>query len=83
MLKEDMGAIEDGIRVDLDWQPKPDKKRCLIQHEWSADPTDRDAWPRQHSRIRELLNSFHDAFSERLRQLDPDDWVPPEQEEAV
>ena len=78
-----MGAIEDGIRVDLDWQPKPDKKRCLIQHEWSADPTDRDAWPRQHSRIRELLNSFHDAFSERLRQLDPDDWVPPEQEEAV
>jgi len=83
LLKEDREAIEDEISVDLDWQPKPDKKRCLIQHEWSADPTDRDAWPRQHSRIRELLNSFHDAFSERLRQLDPDDWVPPEQEEAV
>jgi hypothetical protein len=83
LLKEDREAIEDEISVDLDWQPKPDKKRCLIQHEWSADPTDRDAWPRQHSRIRELLNSFHDAFSERLRQLDPDDWVAPEQEETV
>ena len=45
----------------------------MIEHEQQADPTERDSWPRQHSRIRELLDSFHCAFSRRLRKLDAGD----------
>ncbi|WP_022835468.1 DUF4268 domain-containing protein [Salisaeta longa] len=79
LLKEEGGAIEEEIGVELNWLPKPDKKRSLIEHEWDADPTNRDTWPRQHSRMRELLDAFHRAFSPRIRQLEPGDWVPPEE----
>jgi len=79
LLKQERDAIEAEIGVDLNWLPKPDKKRSLIEHEWDADPTDRDDWPRQHSRMSELLDAFHRTFAPRLRELDVNDWNPAEQ----
>jgi hypothetical protein len=81
LLKEERGSIEDEIGERLDWLPKPDKKRCVVEYGWSADPTDRDDWPSQHARMAELLDAFHRAFSPRLKQLDPDDWVPSDEME--
>ena len=78
LLRQEREAIEQEIGVALNWLPKPDKKRSLIEHEWDADPTDRSDWPLQHSRMRELLNSFHRAFAPRLRRLEVDDWNPAE-----
>ena len=83
LLKQERAAIGEEIGVELNWLPKPDKKVCVIQHEWDADPTDRDAWPRQHSRIGELLNQFHQAFAPRLKRLDASEWPPPDVEESV
>ncbi len=78
LLKQDRDAISEEIGVALSWLPKPDKKVCVVQHEWDADPTDRDAWPRQHSRIGELLDEFHQAFAPRLKQMDPSEWESPD-----
>lgn len=83
LLQQDQEAIENEIGVDLDWLPKPDKKRCLIQHEWSADPTNRDDWPRQHSRMADLLDTFHRAFSPRLRELDASELESTEKDETA
>jgi len=83
LLNEEQEAIEDEIGFELDWLPKPDKKVCVIQHEWSANPTNRDAWPRQHSRMGELLDAFHRVFSPRLRHLNASDWIPQEEDETV
>jgi hypothetical protein len=79
LLKEEHDAIEAEIGENLDWLPRPNKKSCFVQLEWDADPTDRDDWPNQHRRMTELLDAFHRAFSPRLKQLDPDDWVPSDQ----
>ncbi|MES3629214.1 MAG: DUF4268 domain-containing protein [Longimonas sp.] len=74
LLKQDRDAIEAELGIGLDWLPKPDKKVCVIQHEWDADPMDRDSWPRQHNRIGDLLDAFHHTFAPRLKQLDPSEW---------
>jgi hypothetical protein len=79
LLKDEQETIEDELGVAPSWLPKPNKKRCIIQYEWQADPTDRGDWPNQHRRMTELLDAFHRAFSPRLKQLDPDDWVPSDQ----
>jgi hypothetical protein len=82
LLKQEEDAIEGEIGVELSWLPKPDKKVCVVQHEWKADPMDRDEWPEQHSRMRELLGAFHRAFSTRLRELDASEWSPQASERA-
>ncbi|MCS3679338.1 hypothetical protein GGP72_003288 [Salinibacter ruber] len=82
LLKQEKDAIEGEIGVELSWLPKPDKKVCVVQHEWKADPMDRDEWPEQHSRMRELLGAFHRAFSTRLRELDASEWSPEASERA-
>jgi hypothetical protein len=76
LLERDKEAINEEIGVEPEWLPKPDKKRCMVQYEWDADPTDRDAWTEQHRRMTELLNSFHRAFSGRLSELDAGEWSP-------
>ena len=79
LLKEEQETIEAEIGKKLEWLPRPNKKSCFVQYEWNADPTDQDDWPRQHGRMRELLDAFHRTFSPRLRQLDPSDWESPQE----
>ena len=76
LLEEERSAIEEEVGMELEWLPKPDKKRCVVAHGWDADPTDRDDWPSQHRRMTELLEAFHRAFSPRLKRLDPSEWSP-------
>ena len=76
LLKDEQDTIEAELGVEPRWLPKPNKKRCLVQYEWSADPTDRNAWADQHQRMADLLDAFHQTFSPRLKRLDPEDWVP-------
>ena len=78
LLKEEREKIDAEVGVELDWQPKPNKKRFVIDHTWSADPTDRDQWPEQHRRLAETLEAFHEAFAPRLKRLEPEDWSPVE-----
>jgi hypothetical protein len=83
LLEQEREVIEKEVGVELNWLPKPDKKVCVVQHEWEADPMDRERWPEQHSRMRELLDAFYRAFSERLQQLNASDWTPQVSEESV
>jgi len=81
LLKEERDSIESDIGKKLDWLPKPNAKKCVVEYEWDADPTDREDWPSQHRRMAELLDAFHRAFASRLRRLDPADWSPAERME--
>lgn len=75
LLREERDDIERQIGESLDWQPKPDKKRFVIGVRWNADPTDKEDWSEQHQRLVETLESFHEAFSRRLKVIDPEEWT--------
>lgn len=88
LLQADRETIEEEIGEELDWQPKPNKKRFVVAYEWPADPTDREAWPQQHRKLAEMLDAFHRAFAPRLRRLNPENWTgetdePPAEEADV
>lgn len=81
LLKEDRDAIESEIGEQLEWLERPNKKSCFVQYKWTADPTDREDWSRQHGQIMEKIDAFHRAFSPRLKQLDPGQWDPSSESE--
>jgi hypothetical protein len=82
LLEEEKEQIEAEVGQSLDWLPKPEKQRCAISAEWSANPADRDDWPQQHARITDMLETFYRVFSPRLKRLDVDEWRPPNSESA-
>ncbi len=76
LLRQDKSQIEEEIGEVLDWMPKPEKQRCAVTVAWEADPMNEAAWNTQHARLTDTLESFHKAFSPRLKRLDSSDWKP-------
>ncbi len=75
LLRQQKDEIERDFGDTLDWQELPEKQDCRIAHERrEVDPFDESDWPRQHEWLADRLITMHGVFSDRIRDLDADDW---------
>ncbi len=81
LLEQEKEAIEKEIGSPLNWEelPRRKEKRISIRKD-NADPTNQGDWPIQHQWLAEKLEAFHKTFSPRVKELNAEDYQPPEDE---
>lgn len=83
LLQADQAAIEQAFGCALNWQELPEKRASrIVIYKEDTDPTDEADWPNQHAWLVDMLQRLDTTFRERVRQLDPADWQPEEDEAA-
>ena len=79
LIQEDKEAIEKELDTPLDWLDNPGKKQSrIVLMKYDTDPTNRNDWPNQHKWIADNLEAFHRVFSNRVKNLNADDYQPEE-----
>lgn len=80
LLVDDKEKIEEGFGNELLWRGLPHKKesQILLRHP-EKDPNDRSKWSNQHALLCKTLETFHRVFSKRVKELNADDYQPPEE----
>lgn len=82
LLHEQKRAVEAELGYSLEWEELPERRDSRVAvYLDDADPEDEEDWPRQHEWLVSRLNGMHRAFSNRVRELDADDWKPDRDEE--
>jgi len=66
--------IESQLNMELDWRALPDAKESHVETYHKADPTDKNAWPEQHSWLKNTLETFHKVLSPIIKQLDASEY---------
>lgn len=75
LLLDQKCEIERELGFELDWEELPEKRDCRISICLSnLNPEDRKDWQRQHEWLAAHVNRLHQVFSQRIRQLNADDW---------
>lgn len=73
LLIQDKAAVE-AITGPLEWQELPDKQDCrIVIYRPDADPADREAWPEIFKWLKTNAETFHKAFSQRIKALPIED----------
>lgn len=72
LLVEEKDAIEAELGP-LDWMPLPNKEACRIVQVKQGDIEDQESWPELLAWCLERAQSFHDAFTARVAELDLDE----------
>ena len=81
LLKEQQEDIEIKFGEKLEWEESPHRKSCVVAfHKSGANPQAENDWKNQHEWMASRLTKFDDVFRDRLQELDPADWEPPEDE---
>ena len=83
LLKEQQEDIETKVGEELEWEELPRRKASAVAlyQKGNTDPKNEDDWKNQHEWIASKLTKFDEVFRERLQELDPADWEPPEDED--
>lgn len=82
LLKEQQEDIETELGEKLEWEELPRYKSCVVAlYKSNTDPRNEDDWKNQHEWIASRLVNFDQIFRQRLQNLDPADWEPPEDED--
>ena len=82
LLKEQQAEIEKEFGEPLEWDELPEHERSRISlRKEDTDPGDEVDWPNQHEWLASKLEMFDKVFRQRIRELDADDWEPPEDED--
>ena len=77
LLQKDKKAIEKEIGFELDWQELPRQVHSSIGLNIEGQNIkDEKKWAKQHEVIRLGVESFHNAFAERIRNINLSDWNP-------
>ncbi|HAT49717.1 MAG: DUF4268 domain-containing protein [Nitrospirae bacterium] len=79
LLHKDKIAIESEIGSPLKWSVLPGKKasRILLFRD-DCDLSHADSWADYHGWMKEKLEKFWEVFRPRVKQLNVDDWSPPD-----
>jgi hypothetical protein len=70
LLSKQKQVIETEFGEQLDWQPLPSKHACRIALYRDADVTNQDTWPGLYAWFTQKSETFHRAFSMRIKSLD-------------
>jgi len=65
-LKNDRAAIEQTIGEELEWDDRPDRKRCQVVQRRYADIYDQASWPELYSWAADRIDAFGACFKPRL-----------------
>lgn len=77
LLREEQEEIENEIGEALLWREIPNKRACrIILYKTGSDFMDRTRWPEQHAWLQTNVEKFYQAFADRVRALNADDYVP-------
>ena len=77
LLHEEKEDLERELGYPLEWEELPagtDSRIAVYLRD--VDPGVESDWPRQHQWFASKLNELHRVFTERIRELNPDDWDP-------
>ncbi|MBD3672766.1 MAG: DUF4268 domain-containing protein [Planctomycetaceae bacterium] len=78
LLQEQKAEIETELGEALDWRELLDKKESqIVLRRENIDPLDQNRWPELCEWFSTTLTKFHEVFSHRVKQLDPEDYLPP------
>jgi len=72
LLEQQKAEIEAEFGSSLSWHNPSEANQCRIYARQPVDLNDRNDWPIQHQWLTDNLDRLHTAFSERIKQLDPD-----------
>lgn len=82
LLLQEKAVIETEIGHPVDWNERENRHtRSINLYNRSVDPGNREDWPRQHAWLKQQLETFHRVFSQRVRNLNADDYVPEDDDE--
>ena len=76
LLIDQKEQLENIYGNKLEWLELSHRKESRILIENKTDPTVRANWPTQHQWIQEQLENFHRTFSQTIKKLNTDDYVP-------
>lgn len=75
LLHAQKDAITKELGYELKWEELPegqDSRICVYRDD--ADPENTGDWPRQHAWLAQRLNDLHRVFSNRVKELDAEEW---------
>ena len=79
LLKKDRVEIEKEIGAELVWRENP-VERYISLYQRGVDLEDRQDWNRQHRWLCDQLATFYKVFSQRVKELNANDYRPEENE---
>jgi len=75
ILHSERAALNDGQNPPFFWDFDPNRtKQHILLNRQDVDVLDEADWPNQHAWLLAGLKRLHNAFAERIRTLDADDW---------
>ena len=81
LLERDRVDIEEEIGAELEWDEKEGRKQNYIRFFlYDTDPEDHGDWNRQHRWLCDQLETFYKVFSQRVKELNANDYRPEENE---
>ena len=81
LLQKDIEKYEKEIGK-LEWAEMPEKKQSHIKLRLrDCDPMNKADWPKQHEWLYEKLQAFHTTFSQPIKQLNADEYVPEDEDQ--
>jgi hypothetical protein len=84
LLKNDQAQIEAEIGAPLEWRELPAKRACrVLLFRPNSDFTNKADWPEQQAWLQTHAEKFHQAFANRVRLLNANDFVPDSGEEDM
>ena len=79
LLEQQKTEIEQELGYQLEWNLLPEGQDCRIAvYRNGVNPNDKSNWGQQHEWLAGHLNKMHQIFSPRIKELDADDWSPPD-----
>ena len=76
LLEEQKKDVENVIGEKLLWRELPNKNSSQIMLRFlDTDPTQKSQWPKQHKILQETLEKFYAAFSNRVKNINANDYI--------
>lgn len=77
LLEEQKADIEADVGSSLIWKELPERISSYVElRNENTDPTDESDWPNQHAWLVDALTRMNNAFRQRVRALDVNDYEP-------
>lgn len=82
LLQEQQSEIEKEFGEPLEWEEKPKgKEKWISLSKSDTDPTNEADWQNQHKWLAAKIEKFNEVFQSRIKDLNADNWEPPEDED--
>ncbi len=75
LLARDKDRIEQELGTALEWQELPEKTTSRIVLYKNFAPTNEAEWSVQHQWLKETVEAFDRVFRNRVKNLNPDEWI--------